>query len=367
MKLFLLAFASIFTLGTAISQITITAADFASPGDTVMMSSSDETTLNLVTTGANASWDFSLINISAQTIDTFFDVSDADWTYQFMFNNSWDNPDHMSDYYRPWLGIDFSQAAQFGVDVSSPVLFTDIDSDSNEVQNTGIGMYVNGYSIPAKSDTMDIHYELPINYGDSWMSNSYTNVDLNPAFNGIFRRYQQRNTIVDGWGQITTPFGTFDAIRVKSLITVQDSVYIDLGGLGGSWYEMPTPDQVEYFWFTNNQKTPIFQVITQDVGGNETVTSVKFKDKKRYFASVADNKVFSTEIYPNPATDQLNLKFSNPTELVEIRDISGKLVYSNATLISTITKIDVSNWDAGVYIITATQDDQRFSEKIVIE
>ncbi|MEX1001519.1 MAG: T9SS type A sorting domain-containing protein [Crocinitomicaceae bacterium] len=356
-----LLFVMTVVLGTA--QITITPLDFAAPGDTVMMSTSDETTLDLVTTGAGASWDFSMVAISAQAIDTFYDVSDAEWTYQFMFNNSWDNPDHMSDYYRPWVGIDFSAAQQFGIDVDTPIRFTDVDT--NRVENTGIGMYVNGYSIPAKSDTIDNHYFLPMNYGDSWTSRSYTNVDLNPAFNGIFRRYQQRYSIVDGWGQITTPFGTFDAIRVKSLVVVQDSVYADFG-FGGDWYEMPTPDQVEYDWFTNGQKTPIFSVITQDAGGSETITSVKFKDKKRYFASVDDLSSEETVVFPNPAQTEIKMEFATEINILRVYDLSGALLIEKQLQQSKTTTLNVSHLQNGQYMYTATGDTHQLNGQFTV-
>ncbi|MBD3636059.1 MAG: T9SS type A sorting domain-containing protein [Crocinitomicaceae bacterium] len=346
---------------TGFTQITITESDFAVPGDTAMVSFSDETALDLVTTGANAYWDFSTINISAQTIDTFYAVQSADILYQLIFNNAWDNPDHVSDWYRPWISAGLDAASQFGVDIESPVRFTAVHPD--RVENTGIGFEIMGTGIPGKSDTIDMQYQLPINYSDSWTSNSYTNIDLNPNFDAIYRRYQWRNSIVDGWGQILTPWGTFDAIRVKSLVQASDSIYI---GAFSSWFELPTPDQVEYHWFTNGQKMPIFSVTTTDIGGNETITEVKFKDKKRYFASVEEELTFDGRIYPNPASNEVHIDLNSSPSLIEIFDLSGRKVYSKLPT-ESIVNINVNSWDPGVYVVRMTGEMGITSTRFVVE
>ena len=351
MKKFLCLF-SVAISFTSWTQITITETDFPSGDDTALVSISNETNLDLVTTGNNAVWDFSTISIDNQKIDTFFDISDAEAFYQFVFNNQFTNPDYASDYFLPWsAGVDFSQASQLGLEIENPVDFTKIGSAA--LEQVGFGMKINGITVPAASDTIDIRYELPMTYSDSWISNSYTNLDLNPQFNGIYRRYVQRNSIVDGWGQITTPFKTYDVIRVKSLVSSQDSVYIDLG-FGGMWLELPTPDRIEYDWIANNEKVSVFKVITQDIAGNETITSVEFKDKKRDFASISDNS-FDISVYPNPSSSQIQIQSTEQMDQIEIHDVNGKQVYS-AFSNSNQIQLDVSSWESGLYVLKVVQN-----------
>ncbi len=353
MKKFLCLF-SVAISFTSWTQITITETDFPSGGDTALVSISNETNLDLVTTGNNAVWDFSTISIDNQKIDTFFDISDAEAFYQFVFNNQFTNPDYASDYFLPWsAGVDFSQASQLGLEIENPVDFTKIGSAA--LEQVGFGMKINGIAVPAASDTIDIRYELPMTYSDSWISNSYTNLDLNPQFNGIYRRYVQRNSIVDGWGQITTPFKTYDVIRVKSLVSSQDSVYIDLG-FGGMWLELPTPDRIEYDWIANNEKVSVFKVITQDIAGNETITSVEFKDKKRDFASLIDseNKI---GVYPNPAENLVTINTSIVADEIRLIDLSGKTIQTINPL-SNQTVLNVSDITSGIYLIRVFSDNE---------
>lgn len=362
MKKTLLAL-TVLSASLTFAQITVTHTDFPSGNDTVRVSISPDTNLDLFTTGSNATWDFSGLSIETQRIDTFFALSGAPAFYQFVFNNGFTNPDYASDYYSPWLNVDLSMAAQIGMNIESPVAFTKIANDKVEI--VGYGLMANGIAIPAQSDTIDLQYDLPMNYSDSWVSNSYTNLDMNPTYNAIYRRHQQRNTIVEGWGQITTPFQTFDAIRIKSLVSSQDSVYMDFG-TGGSWFELPVPDQIQYEWFANGQKIPVLRVITQDLNGTETVTTVEFKDKKRDFISVSENE-FSGVSYPNPTTDVFNLSFNSQPESVIIYDLTGKLVYSKTEAVGEQLKIDVSQWMSGTYLVKIIENGNVSSLKLVVQ
>ena len=344
------------------SQITITDVDFASGNDTVTVSASDETNLDLNTTGANAVWDFSSIEITTQRVDTFHDVSDAQAIYQFVYNNGFTNPEYESEYFLPWSSMDFSQGEQIGLSIKDPLYFTKISSSMIEI--VGYGVTANDYPIPAASDTIDIKYELPMNYTDSWYSRSYTNLDLNPAFDGIYRRYQQRTSEVDGWGQITTPFKTYDVVRVKSYVESQDSVYINFGGFGGQWIELPVPPTYEYEWYANGEDIPVFKVITQDVGGSENVSSVEFKDKKRDFASTIENAV-DFQIYPNPASNNLTVITANFADQISIYSLTGELLVSELTN-STISNLDVSGLSNGLYLLEIKVGTQVSTQKFSV-
>jgi hypothetical protein len=342
---------AIFTFFTVVSsfslfsQTTITSADFASANDTVTISSSDEVTLDLLSTGAGSIWDFSAIDLSTQRVDTFKSLGDAELLYQFVFNNGFSNPDYASEYFLPWSNIDFSAGEQLGLVIKDPVNFTKISSSMIEI--VGFGVNANGFSIPAASDTIDIKYELPMNFNDTWYSRSYTNLDLNPAFDGIYRRYQQRTSEVDGWGQITTPFKTYDALRVKSYVDSQDSVYINIGGFGGQWIELPVPPSYEYEWYANGEDAPVFKVVTQDIGGTENISSIEFKDKKRDFASVQQNEI-EFSIYPNPAKNDLTISTGGQSGTLNLVNLNGQIIATQA-LSSGKTSVDVSGLSNGMY------------------
>ncbi|MBI3133920.1 MAG: T9SS type A sorting domain-containing protein [Bacteroidetes bacterium] len=363
MKQLLLSFSLILVLTEAGAQITITQSDFASPDDTVLVSVSDDLTLDLTGTGANYTWDYSNLHIASQRVDTFFNVADASALYQLQFNNIIFEPDYASDYYYDLVGFDLAGASGAGITVEKPVGFVKISSSA--VENVGMGLTLNGYEVPMAADTIDMEYALPMTYTDSWTSDSYIYVDLNPAFNGIFQRYQYRTSTVDGWGSITTRFGTFDAIRVRSELAYDDSVYVDLG-FGGTWLELPTPDEVHYTWWTTTNKIPVMKAVAQVIGGNETVTRVEFRDQSRNLAGIDEYADFAGTIYPNPASSMVNLTLDQDVNQVLIYNVAGAVVYQN-TVTESVMNIDIQNWTNGIYLVKLIGDTGVSSAKLIIE
>lgn len=345
------------------AQITITQSDFPSADDTALISVSDDIGLDMTETGADYTWDYSTLHIASQRIDTFFNVSDASALYQLQYNNIIFEPDYASDYYYDLIGFDLAGISGAGITIEKPVGFVKITSGA--VENVGLGLTLNGYEVPMAADTIDMEYDLPMTFGDSWASDSYIYVDLNPAFNGIFQRYQYRTSEVDGWGSITTRLGTFDVIRVRSELTYVDSVYIDLG-FGGTWLELPTPPEVRYTWWSADNKVPIMKVVAQVIGGNETITSVEFKDHERNLLGVDESETSVIQLYPNPANGTVNITTETVASSVSIYTISGEEVLSLIPE-STSLSLDVSNWASGVYTVKIVNTDGSTTARLVVE
>jgi hypothetical protein len=351
------------TSAIAFNQITIDQNDFPGADDTALVSISDDTNLDMTETGANYTWDYSDLHITSQRIDTFSNLSDASFLYQAQFNNVFTEPEYASDFYSNLIGFDLPGASGAGISISKPVGFVKITS--SVYQNVGIGVELNGVEVPMAADTIDTEYELPMNYLDSWSSNSYIYVDLNPAFNGIFQRYQYRTSEVDGWGSITTKFGTFDVIRVRSEIAYDDSAYVDFG-FGGTWLSLPTPDEVVYTWWSEGNKIPIMKVVAQSVGSVETITRVEFKDQSRNLAGIEESENFAGQIYPNPANGIVNLTFDQGVNEVIIYNVTGEIVYQNMVT-ESVLNIDVQAWTSGVYLVKLIADESVSSTKLIVE
>lgn len=346
------------------AQISIDATDFPAADDTALVSVSDDfNAIDLTDTGADFEWNYSDLHILNQRIDTFFNVGDASALYQLQYNNAFTEPEYVSDYYYDLIGFDLAGAEDAGISINKPVGFVRITG--SEVQNVGLGLELNGYEIPMAADTIDTEYEIPFTYGDSWTSDSYIYVDLNPAFNGIFQRYQYRTSEVDGWGTLTTRFGTFEVVRVRTEIAYDDSAYVDFG-FGGTWVELPTPDEVIYTWWSEGNKIPVLKVVAQLVGSNENITRIEFKDQERNLAGISEEENFAAQIYPNPANETVNLILDESVNQVTIYSISGTVVYQ--TLVSNTQQlVDVSEWSAGIYTVQLLTSNGVQTSKLVVE
>jgi hypothetical protein len=69
-------------------------------------------------------------------------------------------------------------------------------------------------------------------------------------------------------------------------------------------------------------------------------------------------------IYPNPATDHLNIRASQPIQEITIVDLNGRLVYSEKTS-DLNTTIQVGMLSTGVYMVHVQTEQDTFRRKIV--
>jgi len=70
------------------------------------------------------------------------------------------------------------------------------------------------------------------------------------------------------------------------------------------------------------------------------------------FTEIQENKKLSLTAYPNPTTDFVNLQLNtqNPISYM-ITDVMGKIMVPMTPAVSEITKINVTSWNSGIYII----------------
>ncbi|MGM0621169.1 MAG: CotH kinase family protein, partial [Bacteroidota bacterium] len=74
------------------------------------------------------------------------------------------------------------------------------------------------------------------------------------------------------------------------------------------------------------------------------------------------------KIYPNPATSQLSIQAANPVSGLQVYNLSGKLVLSKNALNAQVIHINVSQFDAGMYLLKLVDNNgQAATEKIVIQ
>lgn len=301
------------------SQITYNSSDLLQPGDTLRYSTALTTGgIDVTLTGNNYNWDFSNLTAVSQRIDTFISVGSSPATYQFYFNNGLLYPNNKATV----VGLEES------MDTVSMYQITNIHNfyreKNNKFELVGYGGELNGMGIPIKFDTNDIIYHLPISV-NSQPDSSHSSYALAIPGLGYVGQTKKRVVFVDGWGTLTTPFGTFNTIRIKSNIYQEDSVKID---------SMPFPlpalkrNIVEYSWLAKGYGKPILKVSTiLGIPSNiEYVDSVRtnligLNEYKRLKESI--------RVYPNPTFGKV--KIVAPNELnsfsVKVLDSKGATVY----------------------------------------
>ncbi len=281
--------------GTA--QITITDADMPSVNDTFRVSNGLITpAIDPVPTGSAFTWDFSSLQWTSQDVDSFISVSSTGPVYSIVFVNIPFNP------YRANL-------AARGPDLPSvpQITLSDVNyfyyNSTGSYELSGYGALINGLPVPVPFDNKDRIYDFPMNFGNMDSSDSDFQISL-PGL-GFYGHDQHRVNEVDGWGTLITPYGTFPALRIKSTITSNDSLYLDTLGTG---FGFSLPQTIEYKWLGNNQGIPLLQINTTLTPlGTEIVSSIRYRDSLRVLTGISENHnmEFGLSLYPNPVAGEL--------------------------------------------------------------
>lgn len=339
------------------AQITITSADFATADDTVRISKATDNSIDYSTTGANYTWDFSNLTFDSQFRRDFTPTTGLPVLINFVFGPMASN-NYRATYSLPATDLPIDQLGTIlPITISDMVQYSKMTDDS--ITSVGLSMNINGNGIPVKSDTIETRYTFPMNYGDNHYSRGYTRLDMNPIYDAIWIQYRQRFSEVDGWGSVTTPYGTFDALRVKHTITEVDSVRMVVFG-NQVWIPIPVPESHIYEWIANGELDAVMRIATTMAGGNETVTSIEYKDFN--LTANVNELEFAFDVYPNPATDFIILSNTSKNDSFFIVDEKGKVVKSG----SVESKIDITSLATGFYELVV-ESNHLFGKKSFIK
>lgn len=348
MKIFLVV-TSFFLYFTTYSQITITSLDMPSVNDTVWYSYALNTSNNPAQTGVNYTWDYSGLVPVNQVLDTFKSVTSTPLLYQFYFNNQILYPDHKANY--GVRGNDFTVPGFLTV----TNVFDYFKKDADAYKNVGFGATINGFPASVRNIPVDTVYKFPLNIGDIY--NSYSESLLSVPNLFTYQQKKWRSAVVEGWGTLITPYGTFQTLKIKFEIDITDSINIDTLGFG---FAFPRPTEIQYHWLAQGEDVPLLQIST--VSGN--ITNIQYKDIFRAL-NVNENLINNTfTIYPNPAKQFLNISFNHSQQLNEqiiIYDIHGYAVFKSTVQPNTANFIiDISSLSNGLYLIQANNSTSRF-------
>lgn len=331
------------------AQITLAPSDFATGGDTVRMSQANDDGFDYISTGPGFVWDFSTLVPVSQSLKDFRSMVGAPAFLNFIFG-TFAPLKYQASYFIESTAIPIDQLTSFlPVSIEDLFQFSRINADS--VTSIGYSMIVDGNDVPFKSDTIEKRYDFPVDYGNSHFSRGYTKVDFNPMLDAKWNQHRTRTTTVDGHGIITTPFGVFNTLRIKHDITEIDSLYAVWPFVGGSWVAIPVPPSHEYEWWTNGEMEPILKITTSEVGGNETVTAIEYRDIYRGMDAGLEELAVEFSIFPNPVQNELNITTFEKIKSIRIVDMHGAIILEKLVNNETSVTIDVDQLSKGSYQI----------------
>ena len=316
--------------------------------------------LNVDSTGQDYIWDFSNLQRLSTENDTLLTVSSAPFIYQFAYNNIFDL-DHKATVVQ-------SNGTQ-NTGNASPVQITNnfdyFKNSSSIFSKVGSGSDLNGVPTVQKYDNVEyIVTNFPLTYNDSISSVSNTSTTI-PTI-GYYGIKLIRTNTVDGYGTVITPFGSFDAIRVKSIINSKDTIYYDNLSMGISFNR---PEKIEYTWYSNTETYPVLRITEQS-----NIYTAVYRDSANLVSVINNKSKFETKVYPTITNDLLNIEILNDS----YSSVNILIFNSNGQLVRELVKpiiagkstfeisLKSENIVAGQYIIISQVDNNIDVNKFII-
>lgn len=338
------------------AQITITDTDMPSLNDTIRLSTTtDQWSVDATSTGAGYNWNFSFLYPESQKLDTCADVASLPIAYQFYFNNI--------ILYAAWKANFGMRGQEF--DLAGMFTMTDVynfyKKGTTKYQNVGFGANINGIPASVRKNPIETVYSLPMSFGDSFTNYSEYVVTI-PSL-GEYREKKTKSAEVDGWGTVTIPMGTFPVLRMKVMVNIIDSIYVDAIGFA---FENPRPTQIEYHWLAQNKDVPVLQINADSTTG--AITQIIYQDNHVSLAGITEAlSVSGFDVYPNPVSNLFTVKAAEPIVRVELYDISGRRAYSTQPFNTQFNIQLPASIDKGTYVIECTSMTGTSRKKLVVQ
>jgi len=340
-QIFFLIFAlSLFAHSNA--QIVINYGDMPVAG-TYVTQTSDTTpsaALPVFSTGANVSWDFSALNNQRPNAFGFLDPSTTSYNSYFPSANlCYMSADSMFGYIYANPSYVVLQGVRAKMDTIEIIMQYDPDDT----------LFVFPYTM---GTTFESHPcgAVKLFYGDS------INLGMGNVYIDSIRMTicTDKNTIVDGWGNVTTPLGTYPALRSTRTEIENQEIAVHYMSM---WIPASTSSDTSLVieWSMKNTGVPLITISADPA--DSTYQTVDWLTVSPGFGFGEASISNGLSIYPDPATDQINIGFENETpEAVIVCDIYGREVKKILADNDAAMNINISELSAGVYFIAAVSN-----------
>lgn len=255
-----------------------------------------------------------------------------------------------------------------GIKVDASIDF--FKESSTSLNQIGVGYVVNNIPLPFSYKHPDVIYKFPLNY----LNTDSCDFDFGLAVPGYgyYGQTGHRLNLVDGWGELKTPFTTYsNTIRVKSVINFIDTVYNESDSSG---LTIVRPPQYQYKWFAQGSKIPVLQIDGMLIS-SQFVYAISYIDTARknviHLGIDEANSLSNVQVFPVPARDQFTISFDlgdRKLVRIELVDVLGKDVQRTTNESLGPGKyqyhMDTSALPNGIYFVNIMIGSSRHVEKM---
>ena len=322
-----------FVITSAIAQITITSNDITIPTHLVYQSTDTLPTVSVGSAGASQTWNMTALGQS--TKDTLLFESYA-WAPN-------------ANYPTANLVVKQGSKSQFVYAISN-------SSSLSFLGNAGVAN-IGGFptNINQTDSPAEISVTYPYTYNSSFNNNYKTKAKFyyGQTISGYqidsIREYSsvKKTAVVDAWGSLTTPLGTYNVIRSKETKITHDTVDAFVHLLL-SWQniQMTADSTTTYTFWANGVGFPLVTATMDSTGNVKSVqwlTTLPALGINEYSSSLNEN------VYPNPAQNEINfVADASKQKAIQLFDVAGRLI-NTVSILDEKTTISTSDFANGIY------------------
>jgi hypothetical protein len=180
------------------------------------------------------------------------------------------------------------------------------------------------------------------------------------------RTHYAHNYVIDGWGQVITSFGTFNAIRQNMVFGIDDTIDVKPQG-SNTWIEaIEVQSSVvrEFTYWSPQHGMPIARLIDNDDSG--FIMECVWITEQLLSTDVADQPVGPQgSVFPNPVQDAATVLLPGVTHgMYRLIDTHGRLV-QEGRLTGERSMIPMNHVEPGVYMLEVRAQDRMEQHRII--
>lgn len=213
-------------------------------------------------------------------------------------------------------------------------------------------------------------HQFPRTFGSSFNDTYVIDVTvpgaaINPLLSQInFKRTSVIHDTTDAWGQLTTPNGTYDVLRIHTMEVFSDSIWAQ-PIFPPVWNLVSTSTDTthSYSWVGKGCKLAIAEMSFDTLGLPKIF---KWTELQGIGVGLEESALAKISIYPNPCSDHVFIEDFNPEE-ISLFNMFGQKVAVEKTAMLSGTQLTLEDLAKGVYFIEATKDQLKLKTQIIKE
>jgi hypothetical protein len=207
-------------------------------------------------------------------------------------------------------------------------------------------------------------HQFPRTFGSSFSDTYVIDVTvpgaaINPLLSQInFKRTSAVQDTTDAWGQLTTPYGTYDVLRIHTMEVFSDSIWAQ-PIFPPVWNLVSTSTDTthSYSWVGKGGKLAIAEMSFDTLGLPKIFKWTEFPG---IGVGLTENQTSEIKITPNPTSSSgiISIQSCEIGEKFTLVNTLGKVVMEGYILTKPL-ELNLTNLDQGLYILTLGDEQAR--------